>query len=208
MNIVSLERVRLRYAEKQVLDEVSLGIDDRDRMGVIGRNGSGKSTLLKAAAGLVAPDSGRVVHGSGLRIRYVAQEPDLDPSRSVREAVLAGPAQFDPLADRADVQREQRYVALLHRLGLDEPERKVGELSGGQRKRVALAAALADEADLLVLDEPTNHLDVPAIEQLEQALASYDGALLLVSHDRRLLENVRLDQRWDVDSGRVVVRNA
>ena len=190
MNIVSLERVRLRYAEKQVLDEVSLGIDDRDRMGVIGRNGSGKSTLLKAAAGLVAPDSGRVVHGSGLRIRYVAQEPDLDPSRSVREAVLAGPAQFDPLADRADVQREQRYVALLHRLGLDEPERKVGELSGGQRKRVALAAALADEADLLVLDEPTNHLDVDVVEWLESELSSRPTALLLVTHDRYLLDRV------------------
>ncbi|MDQ3709009.1 MAG: ABC-F family ATP-binding cassette domain-containing protein [Actinomycetota bacterium] len=202
VNIVSLERVALRYATKQVLDEVSLGIDDRDRMGVIGRNGSGKSTLLKVAAGLVAPDIGQVVHGSGLRIRYVAQEPDLDPRRSVREAVLAGPAQFDPLADRADVQREQRCLALLHQLGLDEPQRKVGELSGGQRKRVALAAALADESDLLVLDEPTNHLDVDVVEWLESELSSRATALLLVTHDRYLLDRVAT-RIVEVDSGQL-----
>ncbi|MBA3621145.1 MAG: ATP-binding cassette domain-containing protein [Actinomycetota bacterium] len=202
MNIVGLERVGLRYAEKQVLDEVSLGIDDRDRMGVIGRNGSGKSTLLKVAAGLVAPDTGRVVHGSGLRIRYVAQEPDLDPSRSVREAVLAGPAQFDPLADRAAVQREQRCLALLHQLGLDEPQRRVGELSGGQRKRVALAAALADESDLLVLDEPTNHLDVDVVEWLESELSSRATALLLVTHDRYLLDRVAT-RIVEVDGGQL-----
>jgi ATP-binding cassette subfamily F protein uup len=202
VNIVSLERVGLRYAEKQVLDVVSLGIDDRDRMGVIGRNGSGKSTLLKVAAGLVAPDTGRVVHGSGLRIRYVAQEPDLDPSQSVREAVLAGPAQFDPLADRAAVQREQRCLALLHQLGLDEPQRRVGELSGGQRKRVALAAALADESDLLVLDEPTNHLDVDVVEWLESVLSSRATALLLVTHDRYLLDRVAT-RIVEVDSGQL-----
>ncbi len=202
MNIVSLERVGLRYAEKQVLDVVSLGIDDRDRMGVIGRNGSGKSTLLKVAARLVAPDTGRVVHGSGLRIRYVAQEPDLDPSQSVREAVLAGPAQFDPLADRAAVQREQRCLALLHQLGLDEPQRRVGELSGGQRKRVALAAALADESDLLVLDEPTNHLDVDVVEWLESVLSSRATALLLVTHDRYLLDRVAT-RIVEVDSGQL-----
>jgi ATP-binding cassette subfamily F protein uup len=202
VNIVSLERVGLRYAEKQVLDVVSLGIDDRDRMGVIGRNGSGKSTLLKVAARLVAPDTGRVVHGSGLRIRYVAQEPDLDPSQSVREAVLAGPAQFDPLADRAAVQREQRCLALLHQLGLDEPQRRVGELSGGQRKRVALAAALADESDLLVLDEPTNHLDVDVVEWLESVLSSRATALLLVTHDRYLLDRVAT-RIVEVDSGQL-----
>ncbi len=100
--------------------------------------------------------------------------------------MLTGPAQFNPLADRTTIQHKQHYLALLHQLGLNEPQRRVGELSGGQRKRVALAAALADESDLLVLDEPTNHLNVDVVEWLESVLSSRATALLLVTHDRYL----------------------
>ena len=190
MNIVSLEKVTKRHAEKLVLDGVTLGIDDRDRVGVIGRNGSGKSTLLRIVAGQLDVDGGRVVTADGLRVRYVAQEPPLDPDRSALAVALSGPGAFDPLVDRAEVQREQRARAMLDRLGVADPDQLIGAMSGGQRKRVALAAALTDTTDLLILDEPTNHLDVDVVEWLETELRSRPGALLLVTHDRYLLDRI------------------
>ena len=202
MNIVSLERVNKRHAEKQVLADVTFGIDERDRVGVIGVNGSGKSTLLRIVAGEMQPDDGRVVLSSGLRVRFVAQEPRLDPEVTVLSAALSSEAVFDPLDDRAGVQRESRARALLDRLGLPSVDDKVGELSGGQRKRVALAAALVDPADLLILDEPTNHLDVDVVEWLEAELRSRSGALLLVTHDRYLLDRIAT-RVVEVEGGRI-----
>ena len=190
MNIVSLEKVRKQHAEKVVLDGVTLGIDDRDRVGVIGRNGSGKSTLLRIVAGDLAADEGRVVVSDGLRVRYVPQEPAVAPEATALSAALAGPGAFDPLVDRAAVQREQRARATLDRLGVSDPDQVIGTMSGGQRKRVALAAALTDDTDLLILDEPTNHLDVEVVEWLESELKSRPGALLLVTHDRYLLDRI------------------
>jgi ATP-binding cassette subfamily F protein uup len=190
VNIVSLEKVTKQHAEKLVLDEVTIGIDDRDSVGVIGRNGSGKSTLLRIVAGDLEPDGGRVVTADGLRMRYVPQEPPLDPGRSALQVALAGPGAFDPLVDRAEVQREQRARAMLDRLGMADPDQLIGAMSGGQRKRVALAAALTDPTDLLILDEPTNHLDVDVVEWLESELRSRSGALLLVTHDRYLLDRI------------------
>jgi ATP-binding cassette subfamily F protein uup len=190
VNVVSLEKVTKRHAEKLVLDGVTLGIDDRDRVGVIGRNGSGKSTLLRIVAGEGEVDDGRVVTADGLRIHYVPQEPPLERAATALEAALATPGVFDPLADRAGVQREQRARAMLDRLGITDPAQPVAAMSGGQRKRVALAAALADESDLLILDEPTNHLDVEVVEWLENELRGRPGALLLVTHDRYLLDRI------------------
>ena len=190
MNVVSLEKVTKRHAEKLVLDGVTLGIDDRDRVGVIGRNGSGKSTLLRIVAGALEVDDGRVVTGEGLRIRYVAQEPPLERSATALEAALASPRMFDPLVDRAAVQLEQRARAMLDRLGIADADQPVAAMSGGQRKRVALAAALTDDSDLLILDEPTNHLDVEVVEWLENELRGRSGALLLVTHDRYLLDRI------------------
>ena len=190
MNIVSLERVTKRYAEKVVLEGATLGIDDRDRVGVIGRNGSGKSTLLRIVAGHEEADDGRVVTSDGLRVRFVAQEPPLDPKATALQAALTAPGVFDPMLDRAEVQREQRARAMLDRLGIRDPEHVVGQMSGGQRKRVALAGALTDDADLLILDEPTNHLDVDVVEWLEGELRGRSGALLLVTHDRYLLDRI------------------
>ena len=202
MNIVSLVKVSKRHAEKGVLDAVTLGIDDRDRVGVIGVNGSGKSTLLRIVAGVLEPDSGDVVLADGLRVAYVAQEPALDADAAVLEAALSRPATFDPLTDRADVQREQRALALLGRIGAPAPDRRVGDLSGGQRKRVALAGALVDDSDLLILDEPTNHLDVDVVEWLEAELRSRPGALLLVTHDRYLLDRIAT-RIVEVEGGRL-----
>ncbi|CAN5298000.1 ABC-F family ATP-binding cassette domain-containing protein [soil metagenome] len=170
-NIVSLEAVRKQYAEKVPLDGVSVGLDDGDRTGVIGVNGSGKSTLLKIIAGVETADSGRVVHRSGLRVRYLDQQPTLSEGATPLEAV-GGSRQAE---------------AYLDKLGLGGVTQSVETLSGGQRRRVALAEVLADDPDLLILDEPTNHLDPDVIEWLEGLLLSRPGSLLFVTHDRYLL---------------------
>jgi ABC transport system ATP-binding/permease protein len=188
--VASLEGVGKRYADRRVFDGVTIGVDDRDRVGVIGRNGSGKSTLLRLVAGVVEPDEGRVVHRDGARLRYLSQDPDLDPQCTPLDVVLAGPRAFDPLVDRADVQREQQARATLDRLGVGDVEAPIGNRSGGERKRIALAAALAEPSELLVLDEPTNHLDVDVIEWLEGRLRALSTALVLVTHDRYLLDAV------------------
>ena len=170
-NIVSLEAVTKAYAEKRPLDGINVGIDDGDRCGVIGINGSGKSTLLKIIAKVEPADSGRVVHRGGLRVRYLDQQPVLTPDLTPVEA--------------AGGTREAE--AYLDRLGLGGITQPVGTLSGGQRRRVALAEVLADDPDLLVLDEPTNHLDPDVIEWLEGLLTARSGSLLFVTHDRYLL---------------------
>ena len=190
MNLVSAEGIRHTFAERTVLDGMTVGIDEGDRVGVIGVNGSGKSTLLRVLAGDFDPDEGRIVHATGLRTHYLPQEPELDSAALPLDVVLAGPAGFDPLEDRADVQREVRAEAMLDRLGLGGVAQPCATLSGGQRKRVALARALVAPADLLVLDEPTNHLDVDVIAWLEDELRSRGGALLMVTHDRYLLDRI------------------
>ncbi len=221
MTLVSLDGVVRRHAEKLVLDGVTLGVAEGDRVGVIGVNGSGKSTLLRIVAGVDTPDAGRVVHASGARIGWVEQEPRFADGATVLDAVLDGddvPAKaareyaaasaalaVDPhdaaaqqrlqtattrMDAEAGWERERRARALLDRLGITELQRAVGTLSGGQRKRVGLARGLAADADLLVLDEPTNHLDVEAVEWLESELLGHRGALVLVTHDRYLLDRL------------------
>jgi ATP-binding cassette subfamily F protein uup len=179
MNLVSLERVSKRHAEKQVLSEITVGIDDGDRVGVIGVNGSGKSTLLRLIAGVEEPDDGRVVLASDARVHFLEQEPDLPHDLTPMEAVLRG------------IEAEEyRAAEMLDRLGVRDLDRPAGQRSGGERKRIALARALADEANVLILDEPTNHLDVDVIEWLEGRLRAWQGALILVTHDRYLLDDV------------------
>ncbi|HVM14380.1 MAG TPA: ABC-F family ATP-binding cassette domain-containing protein, partial [Egibacteraceae bacterium] len=179
-----------RHAEKLVLDAVTLGIAERDRVGVIGANGSGKSTLLRLVAGVEEPDDGRVVLGNAVRVRYLPQELTLDVEATPLQVVLAQPAGFDPVEERADAQREARARAILGRLKVADVDEAIGVRSGGQRKRIAIAAALVEPAELLILDEPTNHLDVDVIEWLENELRAWPGALLLVTHDRYLLDRV------------------
>jgi len=221
VTLVSLDGVVRRHAEKLVLDGVTLGVAEGDRVGVIGVNGSGKSTLLRILAGVDAPDAGRAVHATGARIGWVEQEPrfaedarvidavldgDDAPARAAREYAAASAALAADPHDQAGQQRlqlatarmdaeagwerERRARALLDRLGIYDVQREVASLSGGQRKRVGLARGLASDADLLVLDEPTNHLDVEAVEWLESELLGSRGALVLVTHDRYLLDRI------------------
>jgi ATP-binding cassette subfamily F protein uup len=221
MNVVSLEDVRKQHAEKTVLDGVTLGFDDDERVGVIGVNGSGKSTLLKIIAGIMPVDGGRVVLANHVRAYYLPQDPELDAEDSPLGAVLAGDSEMavtaraferaaaavrrspeDPAANEAleaataamdatgSWDLESRARALLDKLGVTDVEGVIDGRSGGQRKRIALAAALIEPVELLILDEPTNHLDVEVVEWLEGTLASWPRALLLVTHDRYLLEKV------------------
>jgi len=182
------------------LGPVSVQVDAGDRIGITGPNGAGKTTLLRLLLGESDPDSGSASLGASVAVGVIDQaRTTLDDALPLGDAVEA----LVPEMTQAEVR------TLLAKFGLkaDQVTSPVGRLSPGERTRAAMALLQARGVNLLVLDEPTNHLDLPAIQQLEQALTSYDGALLLVSHDRRLLENVRLDQRWEVDGGRVVVRH-
>ena len=182
------------------LGPVSAQVDAGDRIGITGPNGAGKTTLLRLLLGQTAPDTGSASLGASVAVGVIDQaRTGLDDALPLGDAVEL----LVPELTQAEVR------TLLAKFGLkaDQVTSLVGRLSPGERTRAAMALLQARGVNLLVLDEPTNHLDLPAIQQLEEALASYAGALLLVSHDRRLLENVRLDQRWDVDGGRVVVRH-
>jgi ATPase subunit of ABC transporter with duplicated ATPase domains len=178
----------------------SLQVSAGDRIGVTGPNGAGKTTLLHLLLGRLAPDSGRASLGASVSVG------EIDQARTgLREDL--------PLTDAFELAVPDLSPAevrtLLAKFGLraDQAGSRVGRLSPGERTRAAMALLQARGVNLLVLDEPTNHLDLPAIEQLESALDSYDGSLLLVTHDRRLLDTVRLDRRWEVEDGRVTVRH-
>jgi ATPase subunit of ABC transporter with duplicated ATPase domains len=179
-----------------VLGPVSLQVDAGERIGITGPNGAGKSTLLRLLLGRQQPDEGRASLGANVDIG------EIDQARADftgAERLVDRFEQYVPTWPTADVR------TLLAKFGLraDHVERPVDDLSPGERTRAGLALLQARGINVLVLDEPTNHLDLPAIEQLEQALETFDGALLLVTHDRRMLQNVRLDRRWLVDGGRV-----
>jgi ATP-binding cassette subfamily F protein uup len=174
MHLISLEAISKSYPETPVLRDVSLGISKRQRIGVIGRNGSGKSTLLRIIGGIEDPDTGRIVRAAGLRITYLDQDPSF-PADSTVGDVIGG---------------DRETIAMADRLSLADPSALVADMSGGQRKRLALAQALAAECDLLILDEPTNHLDVDTIDWLEDHLLSRTSVLVLVTHDRYLLDRV------------------
>ena len=182
-----------------VLGPVSLQVDAGERIGITGPNGAGKSTLLRLLLGRTQPDEGRASLGANIAIG------EIDQAR----AEFTGAAR---LVDRFEQQvpswptADVRTLLAKFGLGADHVEREVDGLSPGERTRAGLALLQARGVNVLVLDEPTNHLDLAAIEQLEQALETYDGALLLVTHDRRMLENVRLDRTWHVEAGRVTER--
>jgi ATP-binding cassette subfamily F protein uup len=172
--LVDLEDVSVRHGDRTLFGDLSLTVTDGDRVGVVGINGTGKSTLLRLLAGVEQADAGQIRRGRGVRIGYLEQEPSL-PAGSVRAAVGPG----------------WQAEAVLHRLGMGAAgDTDVSGLSGGQAKRVALAAVLARPAELLVLDEPTNHLDLRAVAWLEQWLLDFRSGLVLVTHDRHLLDRV------------------
>ncbi|MFY1675092.1 ABC-F family ATP-binding cassette domain-containing protein [Plantactinospora sp. WMMB334] len=199
-NIVNLDRVSKGYgAAGQLLADVSLGLDDSDRVGVVGLNGAGKSTLLRLLTRTEEPDSGRVTHRRDLRVAWLPQNLVLDPGARVRDVVL-GTAWLDEgfgaeheWAGDAGVRAILDGLGMPY-LGLDQP---VGPMSGGERRRVALAALLVRTADLLVLDEPTNHLDVAGVDWLARHLVGKRGALVVVTHDRWFLDAV-CTSTWEV----------
>ncbi len=197
--VATLNEATLRLGDF-ALGPVSAQVEAGDRIGITGPNGAGKTTLLRLLLGETDPDTGSASLGASVAVGVIDQaRTGLDEALSLGEAFEAEVPEL--------TQAEVRTLLAKFGLRADQVTSQVGRLSPGERTRAAMALLQARGVNLLVLDEPTNHLDLPAIEQLEQALASYDGALLLVSHDRRLLENVRLDQRWDVEGGRVVVRH-
>lgn len=194
-HLLGAEGLRLEYPTKVVFDGVSLGVDEGDRIGIVGRNGDGKSSLMRMLAGLVEPDSGRVTVRGGIRVGVLSQADDLDDDLRVRDAVVGD------LADHewAGVARVRDVIAGL--LGDLDWEGPIRGLSGGQRRRVSLAALLAGDHDVLFLDEPTNHLDVEGIswlaEHLKRRWSAGSGALLVVTHDRWFLDEI-CTATWEV----------
>ena len=176
--LLSAEHLSINFGSRQLLDDVNFYLNEGDKVGVIGINGTGKSTFLKVLSGVTEPDGGTISRNPNVQVSLLPQNPAMEESATVLEQVfLHFPAEFREL-------NEYEAKAMLNRLGITDFAQKVGTLSGGQRKRVALAAALIHPADVLILDEPTNHLDITSKEILESALCRYTGTVLYVSHDR------------------------
>ncbi|QXJ24348.1 ABC-F family ATP-binding cassette domain-containing protein [Actinomadura graeca] len=196
MNLINLENVAKAYGPKPLLDAVSLGLDDGDRVGVVGRNGGGKSTLVSVLARETEPDGGRVTHARGLRLGFLTQRDEFAEDATVRSIVLGDRAEHEWAGD---VRAREILGGLLTGLALDAP---LAGMSGGECRRIALARLLVPESDLLILDEPTNHLDIEAIDWLARHLKARKSALLVVTHDRWFLDEVT-DRTWEVVDGNV-----
>ncbi len=193
-SLLNLERVSKSYGVRPLLTDVSLGVGEGERIGIVGRNGDGKTTLLRIMTGAEEPDEGRVSRQRGLLVGVLAQHDDFDDSHTVREVVLQGKADHEWAAD----SRTREIVEVL--LAGVDLDRAVHGLSGGERRRCALAGLLLGEHDLVILDEPTNHLDVEAVAWLAAHLANRASALVVVTHDRWFLDAV-CQQTWEVHDG-------
>lgn len=196
MNILTVEKVTKSYTERRMLEETSFYLQEREKVGVIGINGTGKSTLLKIMAGYEEPDSGTVVKAKNLVVHYLPQNPKFEPEDDVMTSV-------EKLAAHHGTPSEQMEAkAMMMRLGITDFSQKTGELSGGQRKRLALVAVLFRPCDILILDEPTNHLDSEMAQWLEQELKKFKGALVMVTHDRYFLDSVT-NRIIEIDKGKI-----
>ena len=231
MNLLAIEEVSKSYSERKLINKVSLGISDGDKIGLIGVNGTGKSTFLKIIAGFEVPDEGRIIKGSMVNIEYLSQNPEFDSEATVLEQIFKSDTdvmkvireyevvidrlQEDPenestlntlmnLNDKMDacngweVQNDAKII--LTKLGITDFKQRIGDLSGGQRKRVALCSALITPSDLLILDEPTNHMDNKIIDWLEKFLNKRKGALLMITHDRYFLDRIT-NKILELDNG-------
>ncbi|MHB8129555.1 MAG: ABC-F family ATP-binding cassette domain-containing protein [Mobilitalea sp.] len=197
MNLLIIENMSKSYTERMLFDHVSLGINEGEKIGVIGINGTGKSTLLKIIAGLEEPDSGNVTRGKKVRTGYLAQAPVFDDKLSILQNVV-----LNQKADEEYRNLEGEANAMLIKLGIADTSVSPGILSGGQKKRVALVRTLLTPAEILVLDEPTNHLDSEMAEWLEDYLIKYRGAFIMVTHDRYFLDKVT-NKIIEIDKGNV-----
>jgi ATP-binding cassette subfamily F protein uup len=183
MNILNLEHIKKTFGDKVIFDDVSLGIHANDKIGIIGINGTGKTTLLKMIAHLEEPDDGQIISSNGLQVSYLPQNPEFPADTTILDYVSAGKKDpgWNPDTDAKMV---------LNQLGITNHEEKIDHLSGGVRKRIALARVLVNPTDLLILDEPTNHLDNEMAEWLEDYLKRFKGSVILVTHDRYFLDRV------------------
>lgn len=233
MNLLAAENLTKSYGTKVLFDNISFGIQDKEKMGIIGVNGTGKSTLLKILAGLESPEKGQVITGNNVSVEYLPQDPEFEDQASVLEQIFRGNSTLmqllkdyeralqklnrDPqntvfqqklldLGQKMDAQNawqlESDAKTILTKLGINEFDTSMGLLSGGQRKRVALASALINPSDLLILDEPTNHIDNATVDWLEQYLNNRKGALIMITHDRYFLDRVA-NQILELDRGKL-----
>lgn len=187
------ENLTKSYTERKLLDNVGFTVETGDKIGIIGLNGTGKTTLLRTIAGEESLDNGQIVMARGLKIGYLPQNPNMSEEHTILEQVLDG------ITGEA---KEYECKTILTKLELYDYDAKIGTLSGGQKKRVALAASLVHDVDLLILDEPTNHIDNSMVAWLENFLALYKGALLMVTHDRYFLDRVT-NRIWELDKGQL-----
>ncbi|WP_026839494.1 ABC-F family ATP-binding cassette domain-containing protein [Gillisia sp. JM1] len=214
MNYLSVENIAKSFGEVGLFSNISFGINEGQKVGFVAKNGSGKTTLLHILAGTETPDDGRVVYRKGITSAFLAQEPDLDPNLTVEETIFASDneimrviAQYEKALlnpDDADAYQkafelmemhqawdfETQYTQILFKMKLDQLDKKVGDLSGGQKKRLALTVMLLSKPDFIILDEPTNHLDLDMIEWLEEFFKKENFTIFMVTHDRYFLENV------------------
>ncbi|MDR3565968.1 MAG: ABC-F family ATP-binding cassette domain-containing protein [Negativicutes bacterium] len=233
MNLLSIENLAKSYGERVLFEQVTFGVDEGDKIGLIGVNGTGKSTFLQVVAGMEPADGGKVTFGNGVQVGYLPQNPEFDAGSTVLAQVFKGSApvmrlirDYEQALEEANLhsgdaarqkalislsqqmdaqnawQLESEAKAVLTKLGISDFSAIVSTLSGGQRKRVALASALVNPADLLILDEPTNHIDNDMVAWLEQYLHSYKGALLMVTHDRYFLDRV-VNRIIEIDKGKL-----
>ena len=210
MNLLSIEHLSKSYSRRQLFDDTSFFLQEGEKVGIIGINGTGKSTLLKIMAGLEETDEGTVTKANHAVIAYLPQHPVFDPEMTALDCVLAGHRELSgPESGQAEKRDHQDEAALvtkaktmLTKLGVSNFDQKSGELSGGQRKRLALVSVLLKEADILLLDEPTNHLDHEMADWLEEQLKQRKEALVMITHDRYFLDSV-CNRIAEVDKGKL-----
>lgn len=195
MNILNIEHISKVYGEKVIFDDISCGIQEGEKIGIIGINGTGKSTLLRILAGLEEGDEGQVIMQNGVRMAYLPQNPQFPADSTVLDYVADG-------RWHKEWGTESEAGNVLNKLGLTDHQTKISHLSGGQKKRAALARILVNPSDILILDEPTNHLDIASREWIEEAVEAYDGTLLFVSHDRYFI-NRFATRIWEVANGTI-----
>lgn len=231
MHLLTMENMSKSYGEKLLFNNITLGINDGDKLGIIGINGTGKSTLLKILAGIEEPDAGQIIKRNGMRIEYLSQDPEFDSEATILQQIFKGNSEemtlmreYEAILEKVEGGDSSRYDELmglqskieekhlwelestaktvLTKLKINDFTRKMGVLSGGQRKRVALASALIAHSDLLILDEPTNHMDSDSIAWLEQYLNKRKGAVIMITHDRYFLDRVT-NKIAELDAGKL-----
>ncbi len=201
MNIINIENITKVYTERELFKKASFYVQEGEKIGIVGINGTGKSTLLKIVAGLEEPDEGSAIRANHVVINFLPQNPEFNDKTSVLDSVM------DKIiaTDMDEARRwtlESEAKSLMYKLGILDLEQKCGELSGGQKKRLALVAAVLKPCDVLIMDEPTNHLDYDMVEWLEEFLRNWRGALLMVTHDRYFLDSV-CNRIVEVDRGNI-----